>query len=83
MKAIERTRKNSVNKNERRYCPVCYSIGTLGDVTTNAIDNRNKLEKVSFCSNCLSEFDDRGLRVFNSNGQYLYIDSSYRYLREE
>lgn len=82
MDTVQRTRRNKINKNKRKWCPVCKSIGTVGDVTTSSVDNRNVLERMCFCSNCLSEFDDRGLRVFNEDGKYLYVDPDYRYFKE-
>lgn len=78
MRAKIKPRKE--NNIKRKHCPICTLSGTVGEIITNTIDNANRLEAVYFCSECLCEFDDRGLRVINSSGKYLGIDTRYKYV---
>jgi len=74
--------RRKFDKATRRPCPVCGSRGTVGEVLSRSADRRHGLEWCYFCSNCLSEFDDRGVRVFNEKGQFMFIDPDYRLIKE-
>ena len=75
-------RKRNLSKATKRPCPVCGSKATVGEVLSRSAGNKYGLEWCYFCSNCLSEFDDRGVRVFNASGQFMFIDPDYRLVKE-
>lgn len=66
-----------IKRKERVVCPVCHSTSTVGEITSINLKNRSNWITCYFCSNCLSEFDDKGVRVLNSEGDYLCRDTSY------
>ena len=52
-------------------CPRCNSENTVG-IIESARDDNTRYKKICFyCSYCLTEFDDKGVRLFNTEGNFL------------
>lgn len=49
-------------------CPQCNSKATVGLVISYDNIRWGRAGKCYFCSNCLIEFDDKYVKIFNSNG---------------
>lgn len=58
-------------KDKECRCPVCKSINTVSVIHSKRIKKTKEIMNYYYCSNCLTEFDNGGIRLFNSSGRFL------------
>lgn len=51
-----------------KRCPCCNNKNTVNVIESIEINTLRKVQYCYFCSYCLTEFDDKNIKLFNSDG---------------